>query len=64
MAKIIIEMPLKNFVFQLSFQQTTIVKTKMPLDSSKLARTQNESKGYATSTVQNQNYNVDLKNPK
>jgi hypothetical protein len=41
MAKIIIEMPLKNFVFKLPFQQTTIVKTQMPLDSSKLARTQN-----------------------
>jgi hypothetical protein len=28
MAKIIIEMPLKNFVFQLPFQQTAIVKTQ------------------------------------
>jgi hypothetical protein len=36
----------------------------MPSNSNKLARTQNEPKGYATSTIQNQNYNVGLKNQK
>jgi hypothetical protein len=37
----------------------------MPLNSSKLVRkTENESKGYATSIVHNQNYNIGFKNPK
>jgi hypothetical protein len=37
----------------------------MPLNSNKLVgRTENESKGYATSIVDNQNYNIGLKNPK
>jgi hypothetical protein len=38
MAIIIIKMPLKFFMFQLPLQQVTMVKTQMPLNSSKLVK--------------------------